>query len=69
MPRRATNIVYATDNKIMKMPRKATIIVHIINQNNEDTHESHNHSKFMNVLLKMSKKKYKHNKIHIDEFR
>ena len=41
----------------------------LLKQNNEDTHESHNHSKLMNVLLKMSKKKHKHNKIHIDEFR
>ena len=41
----------------------------LLKQNNVDTHESHNHSKLMNVLLKMSKKKHKHNKIHIDEFR
>ena len=41
----------------------------LLKQNNEDTHESHIHSKLMNVLLKMSKKKHKHNKIHIDELR
>ena len=41
----------------------------LLKQNNEDTHESHNHSKLMNVLLKMSKKKHKHNKIYINEFR
>ena len=53
----------------MKMPRKATIILHIVKKNNDDTHESHSHSKVMNVLLKMSKEKHNQSKIHIDEFR
>ena len=56
----------------MKIPRKATITVYNIvkkKKNNGDTHESHNHSKLMTVLLKMSEKKHNQSKMHIDEFR
>ena len=52
----------------MKMQGKA-IIAHIVKINNEDTHESHNYSKLMNVLFKMSKKMHNQSKIHIDDFR